>query len=351
MATDQSVLNYPTLIDIVNNYSSTDARAQWIWAARILDRMCPLIRVLPMIESNNILSNVATRTDYLPSPVNRRFNEGVSPTVAHNIPINDPIVLFEDYSEVDKEQCNIQNDPTAWRQDQDANHVEGFRQAAENAFWYSSALTTPGGFNGLATRFNNLESFPNGDTSWVANVWNGGSTTAASTTSIWIIEFGKDKVYGLYPYNTTAGLMVEDLGESTKEFATSTTGGPSLNKLMQVYRTHLRWFLGLQVADERCVQRIANLNPTALGANNFDENVLIQAKNQLPSMGEAPGTAIFMNRTMKTQMDIRAVSQKINTYFTQDQLTGDVWGRAVTRFQGIPVFVSEKILPTETVVS
>lgn len=350
MATDQSVLGYPTLIDIVNNYSSTDAKAAWIWAARILDRMCPLIKVLPMIESNNILSNVATRTDYIPTPTTRRFNEGVSPTTAHNIPLNDPVALFEDYSEVDKEQCLIQNNPTSWRMDQDANHIEGFRQTMESAVWYGSLATTPGGFNGLSTRFNNLESYPNGDISWQPNVWNGG-LASGNATSIWVIEFGKDKVYGIYPKNTTAGLMVEDLGESTKEFATSTTGGPTLNKLMQVYRTHFRWFMGMQVNDERCAQRIANLNPTALASNDFDENVLVEAKNQLPSMGESPSTAIFMNRLMKTQVDIRAVSQKINTYFTQDMVTGDVWGRAVTRFQGIPIFVSEKILSTETVVS
>jgi hypothetical protein len=84
------------------------------------------------------------------------------------------------------------------------------------------------------------------------------------------------------------------------------------------------------------------------GAANFDEEVLIQLKNQLPGLGEDPGTVIFCNRTVKTQMDIRAVSQKTNTYFTQDPATGDVWGRPVTRFQGIPVMVAEKITNTET---
>ena len=350
MATDQTVLPYTTLIDIFNNYSSTDARAMWIWAARILDRMCPLIRVMPMIPSNNMLSNVATRTDSIPSPTTRRFNEGISPTTSHNVPINDPIALFEDYSEVDKSQCDLQNDPTAWRQDQDANHVEGFRQGLESKFWYGALNTDPGGFNGLATRFNNLESIPNGLSDWQPNVWNGGASTG-SVTSLWLVEFGKDKVYGIYPPNTAAGLNIRDLGETTKEFATSTSGGPSLNKLLQVYRTHLQWWVGLQVNDERCVQRIANINPTILSSNNFDENVLIEAKNWLPDAGENPGTAIFVNRALKTQIDIRAVSQKINTYFTQDPSDGNVWGRPVTRFQGIPIFVAERLTSTETVLT
>lgn len=350
MATDQSILGYPTLIDIFNNYSSTDARAQFIWAARILDRMCPLIRVMPMIESNQMLSNVATRTDYLPSPGTRRFNEGVLPTVAHNIPLNDPIALFYDYSEVDKDQCDIQNDPTAWRQDQDANHMEGFRQKLESMMWYGNLAQDQGTFNGLATRFNNLESFPNGDQSWQPNVWNGGAATG-SVTSAWMIEFGKNKVYGIYPHMTAAGLSARDLGESTKEIATTTAGGPALNQLLQVYRTLLMWWVGIQVVDERCVQRICNINPAVLSTNNFDENIFIEAKNWLPDAGENPGTAIFVNRWLKTQIDIRAVSQKINTYFTQEPGSGDVFGRPVTRFQGIPIFVAEKLLATETVLT
>jgi hypothetical protein len=166
-----------------------------------------------------------------------------------------------------------------------------------------------------------------------------------------MIEFGPDSVYGIYPPNTAAGLSVEDLGEVTKELS-SGTGSIGSNYLLQVLRTHLTWWMGMQVADERCVQRIANINPIALSANNFDENIFIEAKNWLPRAGEAPGTCIFVNRALKTQIDIRAVSQKINTYFTPPSNgTMDVFGKAVTQFQGIPIYVAEKLLSTETVLT
>ena len=93
----------------------------------------------------------------------RRWNEGIKPTTSKNTPINDPIALFEDYSEVDKDLWEIQNDPNAWRADQDMNHVEGLFQLMESTMFYGNLATNPGGFNGLATRFNNLESYPNGD--------------------------------------------------------------------------------------------------------------------------------------------------------------------------------------------
>ena len=148
-------------------------------------------------------------------------------------------------------------------------------------------------------------------------------------------------------------MHIQDLGEQTKEIYDSTY---ATNRLYQVLRTYIRWALGIQVLDERCVQRIANINPAALQTNNFDENIFIQAKNWLPGKGEAPGTVLFMNRSLKAQVDIRSVSQKLNTYFTQNEETGDVFGRTVSRFQGIPILVSEMLLgisgqTTETIVS
>ena len=352
MATDVSQLPWTTFGDIVNSYATIDARSPWVNVARVLDRTTPLLQVLPMVPSNQIMSNIATRTDSLPVASTRRWNAFAQPTASKNTPINDGIMNLEDYSEVDKQLAAIQNDPTAWRMDSDANHIEGIRQKAESLFWYGSLAQDPGSINGLATRFNNLESYPNGDQSWQPNVLNNGGT--GSVTSIWAIEFGPQKVYGIYPPNMPGGLMVEDLGEITKQGSSATTtGSPVTNGYMQMYLTHLHWMFGLQIADERCVQRICNVNPTILsGSGNFDENVLIDALEFLPGGGNAPGTVIFVNRALSAQINIRSVSQKLNAYYTQDPASGDVFGsRRITRFQGIPILLAEKILNTETAVS
>jgi hypothetical protein len=350
MATDVLQLGYQTLGDVVNAYSTVDARATFLRVCEVLDRMYPLIRYLPMVTANQILANVTSRRDSLPAPQTRRFNTGVQPTASKLTQITDPMALFEAYSEVDEELLMIHNDPAMWRSKQDAGHVEGFGQYMESLLFYGNLSQDPGSFNGLATRFNNLESYPNGDTTWLPNVWNNGATTGA-VTSAYFLELGEDKVYGIYPPNTPAGFKMEDLGRVTKETPASTGFGPQLPALMQVYRTHFTWRMGIQVGDERCVQRIANINPTALSSNNFDENVFIEAKNQLPMAGEAPGTVLVMNRLLKTQVDIRSVSQKLNAYTYFDSKETDVFGRSVTKFQNIPILVSEKILSTETVVS
>jgi hypothetical protein len=107
----------------------------------------------------------------------------------------------------------------------------------------------------------------------------------------------------------------------------------------------------LDIADERCVQRYANINALDSSGkpattNIIDEEILITMLNRLPGMGEDPGTFIFMNRTLKTQADILAI-RKMNTFFTQDG-NGDAWGRPVTRFRGVQILVSEKMSDTET---
>ena len=61
-------------------------------------------------------------------------------------------------------------------------------------------------------------------------------------------------------------------------------------------------------------------------AGGFDENLLIQALGNLPGAGNAPGTVILCSRAILNEMNIRAVSQKTNGYYTQNAETGDtVW--------------------------
>jgi len=112
-------------------------------------------------------------------------------------------------------------------------------------------------------------------------------------------------------------------------------------------RTHFSWDMGLVVEDERCVQRMVNIEVSGT-EHTLDLSILVQLINQLPSMGNAPGTRIYCPLSIKTQFDILALDRN-NAYFTQDA-QGDVWGRRVTRFQGIPIEVAEMIDITETAI-
>lgn len=335
---ETDIVGYYTLMDVVNDYTSLDAQGTYIWAAEVMSRKCPFVMDMPMIASNQIMSNIGSRESFLPSPGTRRFNEAVAFTATHSTPFTDPIAMVEDYSEVDHALWKIQNDPNTWRQQKDSRKVEALTQKMEDLILYGSLATDPAAFNGFLTRFNSTSVYPNGDSDWPYNVISNGGD-GGDTASILFVDWGPGKVHGTYPKNLPGGLEIEDLGRVTSE--------PSATTRMEVLRSHFSWFMGLVVEDERCLQRIVNIE-TAIGAtNSFDEDTLIEVINSFPDPDS--GTIIgYCPRAIRTQMDIRA-KDKTNVNYTQDE-SGDVWGRRVTKFQGIPIRIAHKMLITETAI-
>ncbi len=337
MATTE-LLGYNTLMDVVNQYTSLDSQAAYIAAAKTLFRKSPLIKILPFMPSNNIMSNIGSRDSYIPTPGTRSFNEGVAPTASHTTPFTEPIAMVEDYSEVDYALWKIQNDPNSWRTGKDQRKVEAMTQKAEDLLLYGALSSDPFSIDGLMSRFNSLTYRPNGDTGWPYNVLDAGGS-GGDTASILVVQFGEGKVNGIYPKNTPGGLLIEDLGR-----VTINKGSETAPKYMEGYRTHLSWYFGLNVEDERCVQRIANLEVSGVD-NIFDEDQLITAINNLPDGGQHPSTTIFVPRSIKTQLDIRAKDKNNVSYGPSE-----VWGMNVTSFRGVPVMLNEMMDETETAV-
>jgi len=337
--TVNAVVGFNTLMDVVNQYTSLDSKAAYISAVKTLFRKSPLISILPMKPSNQIMSDIGSRDSFLPTPGTRRFNEGVAPTASHTTPFTEPLCMVEDYSEVDHALWKIQNDPNRWRMGKDQRKVEAMTQKAEDLLLYGSIESDPGAIEGIMTRYNSLTRRPNGDTNWPVHVYDGGGS-GGDTASILIMQFGEEKVEGIFPKNLPGGMHIEDLGKVTVN--TNTLGAP---KYMEALRTHFAWYFGLTVGDERCIQRIANLEVTGT-ENIVDEDVLIEAINNLPDAGMDKSTTIFVTRGTKTKLDIRS-KDKNNVEYKPNE----VWGQSVTHFRGIPVVLSEMMDETETAVA
>lgn len=329
-----------TIMDIVNSYTSLDTQAQYIWAAKVLARKCPFFMDMPMFPSNQLFSNIGARQSYLPTPGTRRFNEGVAPTAVHTTPYTEGIAMIEDYSEVDQVLCDAQNNSKTWRQERDAMKLEAMTQKAEDLIVYGSIATDPNAFPGLATRFNSLTSRPNADTTWPYNVLNAGGG-GGDTASIYLVQWGQGKVFGIYPKNLPAGIKVEDKGQHT--LVTNSLASP---KYHEVYRTHMGLYFGLNVEDERCVQRLCNIETTGTD-NIFDPADLITLINRLP--GGGADARMYVSRAIKTQME-QAAMEKNNAFYTAGG-DGDVFGRPIVKFRGIPVMMSEMLDETESEVT
>lgn len=334
MATNSLAAKY-TITDIMESYSSMDGNAMYLQVANVLALKCPLFRMLPMQASNQTMSEIISKVSSMGQASLRRFNEYVTPTVNKRTPGSEPIAMFQDWSEVDAALYGIQNDPVQWRMDEDSIKVESMTQKVEDQILNGNISVDPAGINGLFTRYNSSTERPNGDSNTRYNVQlNGGG--GSDVTSILVLELGPTKVYGTFPKNTRAGINLENKGLVTAESGTGR---------MDVYRTKIEIYFGLVVRDDRCVQRIANIEVTG-SENTFDPALLSSAIRRLPGGGQDPGTVILVPPSIMDQMDQMA-DDKNNVIYEPDE----AFGGFVTKFKRIPVFMADKISEAQTAIS
>ena len=295
--------------------------------AEVLAETNEIIQDAVWLESNQPTSHVGTQRTHLPVGTWRRINKGVVEEAAATKQVTEPMGMLEAYSTVDARLVALAPDKAAFRSQEDLAFVEGLSQTLVGKLIYGVLADDPEVFDGFAARYN-LTS--------LANVYGGGGT-GDDTTSLWILQWGPTKVHLIYPPGGNMGIKTRDLGEQT---VYDGDGNP-----YQAYRTHFGIDCGIYVHDDRCVQRVANIE-TAGATNTLDDDDLIAALNQMPVRGGGPGTAIYVNRTISTQFDILA-KDKSNVNYASD----NAFGVPVVRFRGVPVRLVEQILDTETAIT
>ena len=280
------------------------------------------------VEANQTASHVGTKRTNLPSGTHRQANQGVASEASSTKQVAEPICRLEAHSRVDEAILDLAPDKAKARSQEDLAFVEGLGQTIETNMIYGDIDTNPEQIDGLATRY---------DATSDANVI-GASGSGNDTTSLWIIEWGPMKVHMIYPKGSQAGLQTEDMG---KQLVTNDSGS---TYFWAWFTKFVAWY-GLYVHDDRCVQRIANIE-TSGSTNTLDDDDIIEALNLLPQAGGGGSTAIYVNRTLKTQLEILA-KDKTNVNYTSD----NAFGVPVTRFRGIPVRLCESIVNTESAIS
>jgi hypothetical protein len=291
--------------------------------AEILDKRNDLFQDAVWREGNQLTGHKHTQRAALATGTWRDINAGVSPTASQTQQITEPIGLLEARSEVDEELVRISPNPKQFRYEEDIAHVEGLGQTAVTAFLYGNLAVAPSGIQGIATRYNLLAN---------ANVWGAGGTTG---TAVYFIQWGNDAVHLIYPRGG-ANRMVE---MNDKGLELITTTAPAR---FYAWVTQFIFHMGIVVRDDRCVQRVCNIEPTG-AANIFNEDLCIQALNAMPYEGK--GAIMYCNKTVKSQLEIIA-KDKPNVLHT----VIDPFGKPQTYFRGHPIHILEGITDAETTV-
>jgi hypothetical protein len=322
-----------TLVDLARRL---DPQGKVQAIAELLNQTNEVLDDMLWKEGNLITGEKTTVRTGLPSATWRKLNYGVQPTKSTTKQITDACGMLEAYAEVDKKLADLNGNTPEFRLSEDRAFLEGMNQTMALTLFYGDTSVNPERYMGLSPRYS-LTTASSG-----ANILSAGAS-ATLNTSVWLVSWGPDTTYGIYPKGSKGGFNQQDLGEQTLYDSQTPPGR------FQGYRTHYTWDCGLTVRDWRYNVRIANIQVAALtktgstGADLID--LMVQAIELLPS--QSMGNPVFYcNKTIKSFLR-RQMTNKSTVRLNLEE----VGGKHVMTFDGIPVKRCDQLLNTETLVS
>jgi hypothetical protein len=344
MATAQ-VTTYSTLADWAKLQDPDGSIAT---VAELLSQKNEILDDMPFIEGNLPTGHRGSVRTSLPTPTWRRINQGIDPTKTTSAQVTDTCgistALRHRRQGPGRPQRQLRRVARAGEQGLHRGHGPGHGRAAVLRQQHDFS---PEKIMGFAPRYNTLTAA----TSQTANnVVNGGGG-ASVNTSIWLIGWDNDKVTGIFPKGSMAGLQDDDLGRDWAFDANS--------KRYRAYMTEYKWKAGLHVRDWRYVARIANLATTngtagftSLGAGRH-RRLRRSGDRQDPVPERLPPGALHEPLTKRYFDKQRnyGVNASSTVNLTTIRRTDGGADRGVIQhfdnYAGIPIKICDQILSTE----
>jgi hypothetical protein len=219
---------------------------------------------------------------------------------------------------------------------------------------YGNTVQNPAEFMGLAPFYNTLNTSAAQN---AANVLDGGGR-GGSNTSLWMIGWSPETIFGVFPEGSHAGLDMEDKGDVV----------PAYDSLGNRYEAYTGWFrqqIGLCPMDWRWGARVANIDVTTAGLagpNALDIFATLAemqflfpkwsratsgiTKTDAPMDATQPRVVFYANRTLLHWMQIQAMRDR-NVLLRLE----DYAGRVTDNWRGTPIKCVDQILNTESPVT
>lgn len=291
-------------------------------------------------EGNLPTGHRITMRTGLPSTTWRKLNAGVPSSKSTTAQVDESVGMLEALSEVDKDLADLNGGTSRFRMSEVKAFIEAMNIEMADTLFYGDHTTAPEEFLGLAARYDTISGATNGQ-----NILSGGGS-GSDNTSIWVVGWGEDTVYGIFPKGSTAGL-VHTPGQG------SAGGGAdwafdSNNNRYRAYIDHFQWKCGVALKDWRYVVRIANIDVSNLVADSSAADLiklLSRALDRFPSTkGIKP--AIYCNRTVYSMLKIQALNKSSSALAVEKALD-----QFKLTFLGVPIRQCDSILLTESTIS
>jgi len=274
----------------------------------------------------------------LPEPIWRKLYQGIPNSKSKVKTVTETCGMLTAKSSVDVDEVKLSDDPQAYRRNEDKAFIEGFGQKVARSLFYEDQKIHPEAITGLTPRFNSLSG-----EKFEQIIPAGGNST--DNASIWLVGWGENGAFCIFPKGSKAGLEQEDLGKQQVDDGTGAT--------YSAYQTEFKWNLGLAVRNYKNIVRIANIDmsdlKTAGSANDTSakiENLMIEALDQIQTPSSVK-LAFYMPKKIKTMLTIRVLN-KANTFLkVEDYLNR----QNVLKFMGVPIRIVDQLVDTESVVA
>jgi hypothetical protein len=339
---------YPNLIDWARRVDPDGSIAV---IAEMLSQCNEILKDMIWQEGNLPLGHKTTVRVGLPQGVWRAANQGVPSSKTMTAQFQDSIGELVDYSIVDKSLAILNGNVAKFRYTEDMGHIEGLSQQVASGLIYLNEATTPSAFTGLAARYSTVNT---ANAKNAANVLDAGGTASANA-SLWLVGWGDNTTFGIFPKGSQAGLVYEDKGDVVPAYDAN-------GNRFEAFTSMFQFKLGLCVKDWRYNVRVPNIDTTAaglLGASPPDlYQLMSRAVVRLPTasrrlsgitVSDAPDDPVpgispawYCNRTVREFLDIQAIRDK-NVLLSSKDYAGD----PVVLFRDVPIRVIDALTSTE----
>lgn len=341
---------WPTLADAA---SRTDADGDIPVIAEMMSQHNSVAGDLPYKEASEMTGHQFVFRTSIPGGSFRAYNQGTPFGKSTTAKGRVGMAMLRGYSQIDKDLAAHTGNAQRFRETEDMAFLEGMGQTIVGKIWYGNASTDPVEFNGMATFYNTINT---ANAQNAANVLNAGGV-GNNNSSMWLIGWGLQSIYAVYPRGSKAGLNMEDKGSIIP--ATDSAGN-----WFQAWTTFFGQDIGLVPEDWRFGVRIANIDTTGApqglaGSSPPDLFALMAQAIMLPpdtnmQLSGIEGTDApqddskkmwcwYMDRTVRYWLDIQSIRNR-NVLLTDK----DYAGNPVTTWRGIQIDVSDQLLNTES---
>lgn len=334
--------SYINLIDVMSRSENGKIASVIV---EILKQQNGILEDAIAIECNSGTKHLIIIRTGLPTVAWGALYQGIPQSKSTTQPVEDTTGFLEARSTVDVRLLALYGEnKNTIRMSEAGSFLEAMNQEMATGMFYHDTAASPEKFKGLAARYSTLAA-GGGSSNQLVDA--GGVGT--DNTSLWFVTWGEQYTSLLYPKGTQAGIKRDEKGEQR---VLDAVGNPFF-AMEEVFT----WHIGVSVKDWRFNARICNIDVSDMKAGTVNlytfmrqayyklQNTRIDRNGGSDGAG-AKRLAIYCNRDVLECLDRLATNSGSTNNFTQLKY-GEIEGKSVLTYRGIPIRETDALLNTE----